>query len=710
MRHVIVLLTLVLGAKGLRAGESTVSHPKQTHFSIGRHVSVLEDTMGTGTIADVIASREFKQASGDVPNLNISRSAHWLKFRIRNDSNDPSLVLSIPYAEIDELDVYRTNETRYWHLAHGGRLRGARETFGIERGHQITLPVQAGQAIDLLIRVRGFKPIHVPLIVASASTSSAKRSSTNFWLGAYAGVLLAMALYNLFIFLSTRDKSYFLYVGYILMIASAQLSFLGLGPFDVLGDWAWLNARASILFALLAVVFGMEFARRFIGTKQLMPKLHRLVPIFYILITLDLGIYCLGDPWIGYQFAQAITGWTAIYLLIMGITGTRKGSRQARYFLIAWSAFLIGVVVFVLKDAGVLPFNDLTQYAMPIGSAIEGILLSFGLADRINVLRKEKERSQAEALSMAQENERLIREQNIELERKVHERTAALQESNDTLKRTQAQLVQSEKMSSLGQLTAGIAHEINNPINFITSNIAPLRRNIQDVVESISAYRAIDPQQASDALAEQRKRDESLGLDETISELGDIIQSMDEGAKRTAEIVRGLRHFSRLDENDLKPSDINEGLRSTLAVLAPQYRDKVDLRLDLSEVPKVECFPGKINQVMMNILNNAAQATLARVDGRERRVTASTASADDHVIIRIADTGVGMSDHVKARIFDPFFTTKPVGEGTGLGLAIVYGIINEHQGTIAVDSEPGEGTTFIITLPLRQARQQELAA
>jgi len=373
----------------------------------------------------------------------------------------------------------------------------------------------------------------------------------------------------------------------------------------------------------------------------------------------------------------------------------------------AWCVFLLGTIIFVLKDVGILPYNDLTVNMMPIGSAIEGILLSFALADRINILRRDKERSQAEALAMAQENERLIREQNQELEHKVKERTAALQESNDTLKRTQVQLVQSEKMASIGQLTAGIAHEINNPINFITSNIGPLRRNLSEVVETINAYRSASN---AEEVAKVRTEEERAGIQESIDELDGIMHSVNEGAQRTAEIVRGLRNFSRLDEGDLKDADLNDGLRSTLAVLAPQYRGSVELVLELSELPKVECFPGKINQVFMNVMNNAAQATLARADGRPRKVTVRTAAGDDSVIVRISDTGIGMSDDIKAKIFEPFFTTKPVGEGTGLGLAIVYGIIIEHSGHIAVESNPGQGTTFTITLPLRQARQQELAA
>ncbi|HRH39060.1 MAG TPA: 7TM diverse intracellular signaling domain-containing protein, partial [Flavobacteriales bacterium] len=467
---------------------------------------------------------------------------------------------------------------------------------------------------------------------------------------------------------------------------------------------------ASLIFTFATAVAASEFMKYFIGTRQAVPRMHRWLTAFYVLIGAVMVTYLFIAPPLGYKLAQLTAGLFATYLYITAIAVWRKGSRQAGYFIIAWTVFLMGTMVFTLKDMGVLPYNDLTVFTMPIGSAIEGVLLSFGLADRINVLRREKERSQAQALDMAQENERLIREQNVDLEKKVTQRTAALQESNDNLKRTQAQLVSAEKMASLGQLTAGIAHEINNPINFITSNIAPLRRNIDDMVEVVKAYRTIDPTNAETALNEMKQREKQLGLDETIDELGDIIASVSEGATRTAEIVRGLRNFSRLDENDLKLANLNEGLRSTMTVLAPQYRENVELRLEPGDAPEVECFPGKVNQVFMNVLTNAAQATLARADGRPRVVTASSKLVGDRVEIRIADTGVGMTDDLKTRIFDPFFTTKPVGEGTGLGLAIVYGIVNEHGGTIDVVSEPGVGTEFIITLPLRQQRRVEMRA
>ncbi|HRD52512.1 MAG TPA: 7TM diverse intracellular signaling domain-containing protein, partial [Flavobacteriales bacterium] len=512
--------------------------------------------------------------------------------------------------------------------------------------------------------------------------------------------MLVLALYNFFLLLSTRDKSYAYYVLYLVAVFLAQMAFSGIGPNNLWPNVPFLVDRASLLLTLLTAVLATEFIKRFIDTASLTPRLHKGTRLFYAVFAVATALYFLPWPWAGYQLAQAVSGIYAFYVLAIAFTAWRKGSRQSGFLLVAWSLFLVGTIVFVLKDAGLLPYNALTVNMMPIGSALEGILLSFALADRINILRRDKERSQAEALAMAQENERLIREQNQELEHKVKERTAALQESNDTLKRTQVQLVQSEKMASIGQLTAGIAHEINNPVNFITSNIGPLQRNLGEVVDTINAYRRAA---TSEELARIRAEEERSGMKENIEELDDIIASINEGAQRTAEIVRGLRNFSRLDEGDLKEADLNDGLRSTLTVLAPQYRGSVDLTLDLGKLPKVECFPGKINQVFMNVMNNAAQATLARADGRPRTVTACTVAADDSVIVRITDTGVGMTDDVKARIFDPFFTTKPVGEGTGLGLAIVYGIILEHGGNITAESLPGEGTTFTITLPLRQA-------
>jgi len=670
---------------------------------------LLEDSSGALT-ADQVLGEEFQVLPVGVPNLQISRSAHWIKFELANASQEQMLVVSVDHAELDELDVYLLRSGKLQLIGRSGQNRSASERIQPYQDLAFNAPLTSGEKGTILMRVKGFKHVHLPINVSSVATVIQETSSKNFMIGGYIAIMLAMALYNLFIFFSIRDQSYLWYVLYILLISSAQLALLGIGQDQLWSGNIWLSSRSSIILALIAIALGMEFARRFINTRTTVPNLHKGVPIFHALVVIDLVIYLFSDPWTGYMLAQMISGWSAIYLMVMVITAIRRGSRQARFFLLAWTPFLIGVLMFVMKDAGVLPYTPLTHYAMPIGSAIEGVLLSFGLADRINILRREKERSQAEALRASLENERIIREQNAMLEVKVTERTHALQESNDHLKRTQTQLVNAEKMASLGQLTAGIAHEINNPVNFITSNIPPLRRNLGEVLEVLDDYRKAGTTADADALKAAAAKEQKLGLGESIEELGEILGSIQEGADRTAEIVRGLRNFSRLDEDDLKPADINECLRSTVTVLGPQFRDQVTLDLQLGTIPRVECFAGKLNQVFMNMLNNAAQAVKQKHPAGLGRVSIGTALLNGQVVVTIRDNGVGMSDSVKARIYEPFFTTKDVGEGTGLGLSIAYSIVEKHHGTIEVDSVPGEGSAFRVILPLEQPHQNALRA
>ena len=344
---------------------------------------------------------------------------------------------------------------------------------------------------------------------------------------------------------------------------------------------------------------------------------------------------------------------------------------------------------------------------MVLGSALEVILLSFALADRINQLKKEKDEEQSARLAAIEENERIVREQNIVLEAKVEDRTKELEQSNSDLNKTlsnlkeaQSQLVDAEKMASLGQMTAGIAHELNNPINFVSSNVTPLRRDLDDVFEVLTAYEKleVEDQNLKQAFKEIDDLKEELELDFIKDEIQSLIQGIEEGANRTATIVKGLRVFSRLDEDALKRASVNECLESTLIVVKSAIDGAVivDKRFD-QNLPVINCYPGKLNQVFMNIITNAAQAT--KKNGKEeKRVSISTSFDDHNVFIKISDNGIGMDEKTKLKIFDPFFTTKEVGEGTGLGLSIVLGIMNDHNGKIEVESTLGEGTEFLLTL------------
>jgi signal transduction histidine kinase len=260
------------------------------------------------------------------------------------------------------------------------------------------------------------------------------------------------------------------------------------------------------------------------------------------------------------------------------------------------------------------------------------------------------------------------------------------------LQRLQAQIVHSEKMASVGQLVAGIAHELNNPAGFIYGNMDLLKDRLADVQKLLSVYDGMTlPSEVAPVVADLKVQ---IGYQELDTDLETMIADCFEGAVRIKDVVQNLRIFSRLDEAALKLVDLHEGIDSTVRLLSRYYSSgRLELRRDYGVLPLVSCFASQLNQVWMNLLVNAAQAVPDR-----GTVTISTRQDGDSVEVSISDSGCGIPPEELSRIFDPFFTTKPVGEGTGLGLSISYGIIERHGGTISVTSTVGRGTTFTIRI------------
>lgn len=285
------------------------------------------------------------------------------------------------------------------------------------------------------------------------------------------------------------------------------------------------------------------------------------------------------------------------------------------------------------------------------------------------------------------------------LEQKVQERTQELRD-------TQAQLIQSEKMSSLGQLVAGIAHEVNNPANFIHGNLSHLSQYTQDLLELVQLYQKYYPHPVSEIQA----KCEEVDLEFLIEDLSKLLYSMKVGSERIRDIVKSLRNFSRLDEADFKSVDIHEGIESTLMILQNRLKARhqhpgIEAIKEYGNLPLIECYAGQLNQVFMNILTNALDALDEREQEETKTIRISTTLYNSELVrICIADNGCGMTEEVKKRLFDPFFTTKPVGKGTGMGMSISYQIVTKkHQGQLWCRSEPGEGTEFWIEIPLHQS-------
>jgi two-component system, NtrC family, sensor kinase len=284
-------------------------------------------------------------------------------------------------------------------------------------------------------------------------------------------------------------------------------------------------------------------------------------------------------------------------------------------------------------------------------------------------------------------------------EAELMRRNIELTELNARLSMAQEQLVQSEKLASIGQLAAGVAHEINNPIGYVFSNFETLGTYIARMLDMFKAYEEAEESIAAPAvLARLREMRAGIDLDYLIEDIPGLMAESREGISRVRKIVQDLKDFSRVDANqEWQWANLHAGIDSTLNIVSNEVKYKADVVREYGEIPEIECLPGQLNQVFMNIVVNGAHA----ISGGRGRITIRTGSAGDQVWVEIADTGCGIAKEHLARIFDPFFTTKPIGSGTGLGLSLSYGIIQKHNGQIEVQSDIGQGTTFRITLPVR---------
>ncbi|MBD0332361.1 MAG: two-component sensor histidine kinase [Chitinophagaceae bacterium] len=445
----------------------------------------------------------------------------------------------------------------------------------------------------------------------------------------------------------------------------------------------------------------------FLQTRQNTPLLHKLFWVMLGAYIANAAIILSGYFMLGDQLLGVISIASVLLLLITGYMALKKGYKPAMYFLVAWSVLLVSVVIFILKDYNLVPYNSTTRHSMQIGSALEALLLSLALANRINVLKKEKEEAHLETLRSLEENKRLITEQNVNLERKVEERTQELKQANkelltviQTLRETQAQLIQREKMASLGELTAGIAHEIQNPLNFV-NNFAEVSSELIDEINE-----AIQNSERGEVSSVASSLKENLGK---ISYHG----------RRASDIVKGMLQHSRSSTGQKEPTDINALTEEYLRLSYHGFRAKdktfnatMETYFD-EQIEKLNVIPQDLGRVFLNLFTNAFYSVLEKKkklgdahlpdgQGYEPKVTVSTAARDGVIEVRIKDNGTGVPRKVVDKIYQPFFTTKPSGEGTGLGLSISYDIIKALGGELEVQTQEGEFAEFIVRLPISQ--------
>lgn len=293
-----------------------------------------------------------------------------------------------------------------------------------------------------------------------------------------------------------------------------------------------------------------------------------------------------------------------------------------------------------------------------------------------------------------------LNERNDELRNKLAEQVGLVK----SLEEAHAQLLQSEKMASIGQLAAGVAHEINNPIGFVQSNLGTLDNYLKDVFRILDAYQEVEKLLADNELIHNLgKLKQQLDLNYLKEDIPNLLRESKEGILRVSKIVQDLKDFSHVDATEWQWADLHVGLDSTLNIVWNELKYKADVSKEYGDIPEVECLLSQLNQVFMNLLVNAAQAI-----EEHGTITLRTGAEDDYIFVEIADTGKGMSMEEQKHIFEPFYTTKPVGKGTGLGLSMAYNIVKKHHGDIKVQSEVGKGTRFRIQIPIQQPPEDNL--
>ncbi len=694
-------------------GQDTVvySNPSR-NVIIGDKVAILEDKHNDLSFEQVLASKDFVNKHQQVPNLEVSASSFWVKICISNHTTAPTLALQLEYPTIDTVTFFSPNAGGIYNKLVTGEFVPFYARQYKHQSYIFNLAIAPSETKVFYMKVIASEQMQLPLNIGTSQSISDAIYTNDLIFGLYAGIIIVMLLYNLFIYFTVRDKTYLHYVLYILFVGLVQACLQGYAPRFFYPDSFFLANVMIVWVPALSGIFGISFTKVFLSVKQYTPTLYKILTGIQVVYVIIICFSFFGDYRTCANVLLGVVGTLAIIVYLTSVRIALKGYRPAKFFVIAWTLFIASVVIFVLRNFNVLPYNHFTYYALQGGSACEIVLLSIALADKINIFRKEKEESQAQTVQALQENERIVREQNVILEGKVTERTIELKAANNDLhqamvelKEAESQLVESEKMASLGQLTAGIAHEINNPINFVTSNVKPLNRDVRillDIVDEMEQIIELDmPLADKKKKVEQYKED--IDFDYLKIEIDQLLSGIGDGASRTAEIVKGLRIFSRLDEDDLKKADINEGLESTLVITNNLLGTKVKLEKHYANLPVIECYPGKLNQVFLNIISNAIYAIKKKyLENDGGLLTITTTFDETSIYVKIADNGTGMDENTKKRLFEPFFTTKDVGEGTGLGLSIAYNTINKHNGQIQVNSEVGVGTEFILILPLIQ--------
>lgn len=607
-----------------------------------------KDTTNSLSISDVLELdvSDFDPIGNKIFNERASSAPIWIRFQIKNELEE-SVYIDLGnafYTWNAEIFIVNNNAPLP-NSVHTGTFSGSTE-HKISNHFIAPLNIENGEEYTVFVKLYSEAPkIHVFKIGTLKHLIKEIRVD-EYAVGGFITLIICMFLYNLFLYISVRESIYLFYL-FHLTTALFNTTFINGNSFFT-DTWFWEYLSVWVSLGYLSVTL---FTDKYLQLKVNAPKLRIAIWSLTIIIVVIIPLLLLigaSDRITLNSILQLFTIIFSVLILSTGMYLWIKGHRFARFYVLGWSATLLSLIMFILLLNGIIPINDFTMHSTYLGVALEALLFAFALGDRINALKQETEQAQLENLE-------LVTSYNEKLEKSVEEKTRALNLS-------QQQLINSEKMASLGMMAGGISHEINNPLNIIQGGVFHFKNNLEESGNGTS------------------------------EEDFEVLDSMTDSIQRVARIVKALNVYNRFNEVSLSDCDIHYILDGSISLFQDRLDDiEIVKEYDVSS-KIVKCDEGKLHQIFINIISNSVDAVAGK-----GRITITTAFSDNEVKIVISDDGPGITNDSLQKIFDPFYTTKGLGKGTGLGLSITQNIVIELGGSIEVSSQEGEGASFTIS-------------
>lgn len=676
------------------AMDALVINNPGSYYKLGTKLETFEDKSRTLTIYDIMKpdiSNKFIRSKKQVPNFSYTKSAYWVKFKIKNNLPDQKdWLLIVVKTQTDKINLYIPEKNGVITVKRAGRLYEFKERDVQHQNFIFKLRIEPGTERTFYMRFESIEGMSIPIQLWSPEQFTARDHKEQIAHGIYYGWVLVMIIYNMFLFFALRDKNYLYYV----MFISSSLLFIatknGITYEYTVPLW---NSRI-FLFSLASTVFFIYlFSRNFLVTKKYLPRFDKII----VFLTTLSGLIAVLSIFANYRLMSKLVLMMIVLAPIfipVGIICWKKGYRPARYFLLAWAALITAAVGNVGLLLNILPRTFISQYGVQIGSALEIVLLSLALADRINDLREEKEKAAQELqkahTKLAQHAsilEQKVKARTLQLEMKneiLLEQKSELETANEQIKKQEAMLIQQGNLAILKDITASITHEINTPL----LTISLISGNLKNYLPTLYDAAKIKDDQAYNNTYELYEEDSTM---------------LQDALNQIRQQLLNLKSFIKFQDHS-DNFNINEEIETTLSILNFKLLTDITIVKDLDQtIPHIKGSAALMNQVLMNLIKNAVDAKKDKTSGI---IKIKTYEKENNIIIEIIDNGIGINYSDLARLFKNNFTTKK--NGLGIGLRLSHEIIRKLGGIIEAENNPDSGTTFRILLNKQSSYQNSV--